>query len=202
VLSSSRSDGSNVYINSPSSVATCAFIQHQVHSRRRPSASTTWIEHPVGAGSDMWFGGMARSESPSLLTILEESASMGDSTSSEGESNSSPLLRACITVIPVWAHTPTLSPKVTSASQAAAARPQRITTSTTLPEQLAAHQEGRRRADVLQRESALEASWVMDKETGEQQLPAFTTASQNIAAVAALLNALSITPANDGGKVR
>jgi hypothetical protein len=58
-----------------------------------------------------------------------------------------------------------------------------------------------RLADVLQRESALEASWAMEKESGEQQLPAFTTASQNVAAVVTCLNVLLATPANDGGKV-
>jgi hypothetical protein len=57
-----------------------------------------------------------------------------------------------------------------------------------------------RLADVLQRESALEASWAME-ESGEQQLPAFTTASQNVAAVVTRLNVLLATPANDGGKV-
>jgi hypothetical protein len=34
-----------------------------------------------------------------------------------------------------------------------------------------------RLADVLQRESVLEASRAMEKEPGEQQLPTFTTAS-------------------------
>jgi hypothetical protein len=34
-----------------------------------------------------------------------------------------------------------------------------------------------RLTDVLQRESALEASQAMEKEPGEQHLPAFTTAS-------------------------
>jgi hypothetical protein len=58
-----------------------------------------------------------------------------------------------------------------------------------------------RLADMLQRESALEASWAMVKGPGEQPLPTITTASQNVAAVAARLNALSATPANDGGKV-
>jgi hypothetical protein len=53
-----------------------------------------------------------------------------------------------------------------------------------------------RLADVLQRESALEASWAM-----EQQLFPFTTASQNVSVVAALLSALPATPANEGGKV-
>jgi hypothetical protein len=41
----------------------------------------------------------------------------------------------------------------------------------------------------------------MENESGEQQLPAFTTANQNIATVVARLNALSATPTNDGGKV-
>jgi hypothetical protein len=54
---------------------------------------------------------------------------------------------------------------------------------------------------VLQRESALEASRAMKKELGEQQLPAFSTTSLNVAAAAACLNALPATPANDGGKV-
>jgi hypothetical protein len=53
-----------------------------------------------------------------------------------------------------------------------------------------------RLADVLQCESALEARRAM-----EQQLPTFTTACQNVATVAARLNALPTTPANDGGKV-
>jgi hypothetical protein len=41
----------------------------------------------------------------------------------------------------------------------------------------------------------------MKKELGEQQLPAFSTTSLNVAAAAACLNALPATPANDGGKV-
>jgi hypothetical protein len=40
----------------------------------------------------------------------------------------------------------------------------------------------------------------MEKELGEQQLPTFTTTSQNLAMAAALLNALLATPANDRGK--
>jgi hypothetical protein len=39
------------------------------------------------------------------------------------------------------------------------------------------------------------------EEPGEQQLPAFTTASQNVATVATCLNVLLATPTNDGDKV-
>jgi hypothetical protein len=142
VLSSSRYGGSIIYINSPSLSAMCISIRHQVCSRHWPTASTTWISHPVGVGSNAWFGGMTSSQSPSLHAILEELPSEDDSASSEGESYGSPLLRACSTVIPVRARTPTPPPEVTPASQVAAARPQLTTTSTTLPEQWAAHQEG------------------------------------------------------------
>jgi hypothetical protein len=58
-----------------------------------------------------------------------------------------------------------------------------------------------RLADVLQRESAVEASQAMEKEPGEQQLPAFTTASQNVAVVAARLSTQPTTPAYEGVKV-
>jgi hypothetical protein len=117
VLSSSRSDGSIVYIK---------FVQDtgQLH------------------GLSARFRGMTHSESPLLHAILEESPSEDDMTSSEGESFGSPLLRVCSTVIPIRAHTPTLPPEGTLASQAAAARPQRTTTSTTFPEQQVAHQDG------------------------------------------------------------
>jgi hypothetical protein len=58
-----------------------------------------------------------------------------------------------------------------------------------------------RLADVLQRETTLEASRVMEKELGEQQVPTFTTASQNVAMAVVRLNVQPTTPANDGGKV-
>jgi hypothetical protein len=105
VLSSSHSDGSIIYINSPSPPVTCVFIRRQVRSRHRPTASTTWISHLVGAGSIVRFGGMTHDDSPSLHIILEESPSEDDSALSEGESYGSPFLRTCSMVIPVRART-------------------------------------------------------------------------------------------------
>jgi hypothetical protein len=49
------------------------------------------------------FEGMSRNESMSLHAILEESPNDDDSSSSEGESSGSPLLRVCNTMIPVTA---------------------------------------------------------------------------------------------------
>jgi hypothetical protein len=124
VLFSSCSDGFIIYINSPSPLATCVFIRHQVRSRRRPTALITWISHPAGPGSSTRFGGMTHSVSPSLHNILEESPSKDNLALSEGESYGSPLLRACNTVIPVRACTLTLPTEVTLVCQAVAARPQ------------------------------------------------------------------------------
>jgi hypothetical protein len=122
VLSSSRSDGSIIYINSMLLLATCTLIQHQVRPRCRLTASTTWISHLAGAGFGAQFEGMTRSESPSLHAILEKSPSEDDLASSEGESYGSPLLRACNMVILVRAYTPTPPSKATPASHTAAAR--------------------------------------------------------------------------------
>jgi hypothetical protein len=47
------------------------------------------------------FGGMPRSGSLLLYDILEESPSKDDSSSSEGESSGSPLLRECERMISV-----------------------------------------------------------------------------------------------------
>jgi hypothetical protein len=58
-----------------------------------------------------------------------------------------------------------------------------------------------RLADLLQCESALQATHVVAKERMERQLPAFARASQNMATMAALLDALP-APSTDGvGKV-
>jgi hypothetical protein len=50
---------------------------------------------PEGDDFSAIVGGMARSGSPSLHAILEESPNEDDSTSSEGESSSSPIPRVC-----------------------------------------------------------------------------------------------------------
>jgi hypothetical protein len=77
------------------------FDQHQVRSRCRLTASTTWIGDPKGSNSDATFGGMTHIKSPLLHAILEESPSEDDSASSAGESSNSPPLRVCNTMIPV-----------------------------------------------------------------------------------------------------
>jgi hypothetical protein len=79
-----------------------------------------------------------------MHAILEESSNENDSTSSQGESSGSPLLRVCNTMIPSTPLTTTPPPEETPMFQTALTRPQRTTTSTTLLEQLAAHPEGRR----------------------------------------------------------
>jgi hypothetical protein len=116
------------------------FGQHQVCSRHWTTASTTWISHPKGANSGVAFGGMAHSESPSLHAILKESPNEDDSALSDGESFDSPLLRVYNTMIPV---TPSQLPEETPTFLTAWMTPQRTTTPTPLPEQLAAHPEER-----------------------------------------------------------
>jgi hypothetical protein len=61
------------------------------------SDNSSWT--PEGGDSSAIVKGMSYSGSPSLHAILEESPSGDDSASSEGESSSFPLQRACSVVI-------------------------------------------------------------------------------------------------------
>jgi hypothetical protein len=168
---------------------------------------------------------MTHSRSPSLHAILEESSSDGDSTLSEGESLGSPLSRAYNTMIPATPLTTTPPLGEIPTFQTTLTRPQWTTTSTTLPEQLAAHLEGRRcapqdnikrktvqhrgrlvgeraaaearLANWIQCESALEEGQGVAKEHAERRPPTFAKASQNVTAAAALLDVLS-APSTDG----
>jgi hypothetical protein len=54
---------------------------------------------------------------------------------------------------------------------------------------------------LLQRESALKVNQVVAREWAERQLPAFDRASQNVAMVAMLLNALLEPSTNGAGEV-
>jgi hypothetical protein len=81
---------------------------------------------PEGDDSSPVVGGMSRSGSPSLHAILEESPSGDDSTSSEGESNSSAIPTACnvVTSITPIVTTPLL--EETPAHQTIPAVPQQV----------------------------------------------------------------------------
>jgi hypothetical protein len=87
---------------------------------------------------------MTYSGLPSLHAILEELPSEDDSASSEGESSSSPLPRACNTMTSAVPITTMLPLEGTPMFETLLMRQQRTATPTTLLEQLAAHQEERR----------------------------------------------------------
>jgi hypothetical protein len=99
---------------------------------------------------------MARSGSPLLHAILEESLREDNSVSSEGESSGFPIPRVWnvkISIIPIVATPP---PEETPEPQTTSARMQRTATPTTLPAQPIAYQEERRRAlqDDIKHEAA------------------------------------------------
>jgi hypothetical protein len=104
-----------------------------------------WSLSPEGALSGTVVRGMARSGSPSLHAILEESPSEHDSASSERESSSFPLSGACNTVISVIPIAATPPSEEIPMPQTIPVRPPLTATPTPLPEQLMARQEERRR---------------------------------------------------------
>jgi hypothetical protein len=91
---------------------------------------------PDGNDSSAAVRGMAHNGSPSLHTILEESPN-------EGESSSSPLLRACKAVITIVLSTITSLPEEPPVPQTMSMRPQQAVAPAPLPEQLTAHREER-----------------------------------------------------------
>jgi hypothetical protein len=84
---------------------------------------------------------MAHSGSLSLHAILEESPSEDNSTLSEGESSSFPVLRACNAVISVVPSVTTPPPEETPVPQTIPVRPQWTSIPTPLPVQLIANHE-------------------------------------------------------------
>jgi hypothetical protein len=69
--------------------------------------------YPEGNESGIVFIGMVHSKSPSLHTILEESANEGDTTSSGGGNSGFPISRGCNVVTPIVLVTTTAPPKGT-----------------------------------------------------------------------------------------